>query len=310
MNIKKSQAFSLIELSIVIVIIGVLVSAVVKSSDILYQVRLKMARSTTSNSPLNSIDGLYSWYETTSSESLDFASGQQIDGAKISSWNDVSSNSVIFKVRSNKVSEINLTQSNSALQPIYIEKSINNLPAIRFNRAVGIGDYLYSGSYNINTDQFSFFMVTKKNGDGWEVGVLSGVSNSTRYDYSDPSAFWIYEPGQVSTTDNFMTRGIAGAITNPGVGVPYIMSFVYNGSVAKTYMNGIKVDEDTASGTISIQKLFIAKRNYTGSPGAASSGAYQGDIAEIIFFTEALTDNNRLIIEKYLGQKYGIKIKN
>ncbi len=308
MKIQKTKAFSLIELSVTIIVVAVMILAIIKSSEMLSVIRFKFAKNSVTSSEINSIDGLYLWYETTMDDSIEFVEGQANDEAKISSWKDVSHRSIIKKARSSNPTEINLNQANSALQPIYIKNSINGVPAIRFNSIIGTGDYLYSDSYDVNTDQFSFFMVIKRNRSGYEVGVLSGVPNSVNYDYESPSSFWMYEPGQAATTVNFMTRNIFGTITNPGIGVPYIVGFVYNGKTAKTYLNGEKVDEDAATGNIVIQKMFIAKRNYTGNPGPSSNGAYQGDIAEIIIYKKALKDNERSDVENYLSRKFKIKL--
>ena len=66
-NIKK--AFSLIELSIVILIIGILVAGVTQSSRLVSQFRLLSARNITQSSPVHSIKDLLIWLETTSTKS-------------------------------------------------------------------------------------------------------------------------------------------------------------------------------------------------------------------------------------------------
>lgn len=57
-NIKSNKAFSLIELSIVILIIGILVAGVTQSSRLINQIKLSLAQSITRSSDVNSIDNL------------------------------------------------------------------------------------------------------------------------------------------------------------------------------------------------------------------------------------------------------------
>ncbi len=58
---KNYNAFSLIELSIVILIIGILVAGVTKGSTLYQKIKLSSARSVTNNSPVAYISGLSVW---------------------------------------------------------------------------------------------------------------------------------------------------------------------------------------------------------------------------------------------------------
>ena len=70
MKTKNLKAFSLIELSIVILIIGILVAGVTQSSRLIREFKLTTAKNLTRNSPVSSIKGLYFWFETTSESSF------------------------------------------------------------------------------------------------------------------------------------------------------------------------------------------------------------------------------------------------
>ena len=93
--IKKSSklAFSLLEMSIVILIVGILISWVSKGIDLYADYRFIVAKNLTKNSRVGRIDDLEIWLETTSDES--FATGADpyinlssdpADGAKIGLW--------------------------------------------------------------------------------------------------------------------------------------------------------------------------------------------------------------------------------
>ena len=59
-------AFSLIELSVVILIIGILVLGVTQGNRMMSEAKLKSARSLTTSSPVASIEGLAVWLDSTS----------------------------------------------------------------------------------------------------------------------------------------------------------------------------------------------------------------------------------------------------
>ena len=89
-KIKINKAFSLVEISIVIIIISVITVGIISGLNIASSARLKLATNLTHNSPILSMKNLDLWYETTlADESLTFVDGIDEDGAKISGWNDI-----------------------------------------------------------------------------------------------------------------------------------------------------------------------------------------------------------------------------
>lgn len=111
----KRSAFSLIELSIVILIIGILIAGVTQGSRLVSEMRLATARNMTQNSPVASIPGVVLWLEPTLEKSFDIA--EQEDGLTITNWYDINPQSTY---------KINLTQSTSARRPNYRSNSVNN----------------------------------------------------------------------------------------------------------------------------------------------------------------------------------------
>jgi len=81
------KAFSLIELSIVILIIGILVAGVTQSSRLLKQFRLITARNITTSSPVSTIKDLVFWIEPTLETSFDPNEAQQ--DYQLTRWNDI-----------------------------------------------------------------------------------------------------------------------------------------------------------------------------------------------------------------------------
>lgn len=84
---KCSKAFSLIELSIVILVIGVLIGGVFSAVDQIYKFRIKAAQYLTMGSPVSSIAGLDLWFEVSLENSLSVVNPQ--DNQTITRWNNI-----------------------------------------------------------------------------------------------------------------------------------------------------------------------------------------------------------------------------
>ena len=66
MKLRKITAFSLIELSIVILVIGLLIAGAIQGSNMISKAALSSARTLTESSPVNSIRSLFIWFDSTS----------------------------------------------------------------------------------------------------------------------------------------------------------------------------------------------------------------------------------------------------
>lgn len=96
------KAFSLIELSIVVLIIGILVAGVTQSSRLIRKMSLATAQSLTRSSPVNSIKDIVGWWETCLDESFGGTQPEEdqnggTDG--ISTWYDLNPQSSYKKQR-------------------------------------------------------------------------------------------------------------------------------------------------------------------------------------------------------------------
>ena len=117
---SKVRAFSLIELSIVILIIGILIAGVTQGSRILSQAKLNNARTLTKSSPVSSIKNLALWVESTSEES--FSDDNTEDGQEILTWYDLNP----------QTSAKNDFTGTTGTAPLYKTNIINGLPAAYF----------------------------------------------------------------------------------------------------------------------------------------------------------------------------------
>ncbi len=155
-KVKKISAFSLIELSIVVLIIGILVAGVTQATSLVRKMRLQTAKSLTASSPVHGITDLALWLETSSDEGL--SSDQTNDGSPVYRWKSIGNQQTSPQYYAIKNSAANVTYKE--LSPI------GSLPSIYFSGATSTNSYFTvststssSGNTYIPTPNcnFSFF---------------------------------------------------------------------------------------------------------------------------------------------------------
>ncbi|MBP7710634.1 MAG: prepilin-type N-terminal cleavage/methylation domain-containing protein [Rickettsiales bacterium] len=289
------KAFSLIEISIVILVIGILVAGVTQASKLIDKMTLTSAQALTQSSPVAGIKGLAAWYESTSEKSFSSTIDQDSStNNAVTVWNDINPQST---------STFNASPLASNNQPILKKAAINNLPAVFFD---GVNDYLAAdslASYFSGEDlPISVFVVLNKMGSAAAQQNFISFSNSSA---TDPLIWFPITSG--ACTISRRSEGII--IASPSIVVTsnkaQILSFVSSGTTASGYLNGATMFSGSPSDvpTTSLNQFSI---------GAISRITpqyfFNGAIGEIIIFNRALTDEERLSIDRYLGKKWSIQV--
>jgi hypothetical protein len=282
MPIKNKTAFSLIELAVVIVIIGFLITGIVGGSALIKSSTINGARSFTVKSSITSINGLIAWYETSLNESLKRAESYQ--DQQISTWYDVSPGSIV--ATRNTLT----TSASSAL--IYQEKGINDIPSLRFSSS---GKLTLSSFYQGALTQSTIFLVFRPTSS---VGVTLLDSNSS----GSTSSI-----GISSTTVNLNAGSSASTATASNsasftVGNDYILAAYFNGSSSKAYVN----NATTSAGNANISAGSNQLSGLTIGTNKSGSSAFTGLISEVIIFNRVLQIQERRDVFKYLSYKYKI----
>lgn len=294
-NKKLKTAFSLIELSIVILIIGVIVAGVTQSSRLISAFRLSTARNLTQSSPVASIKNLTAWWETTSVAS--FTDSQADNGQTVTTWYDINPQST---------SKYNTTGGNGAT---YTNNCMNALPCLRF--AGSPANYFnYDGSFLANSDYTIFAVEQRRSGTGSGGGtnnmVLGGTNAAENtnlqvgYFQNTSILFGQWNNDYIATVASYSTP------------IPRILTYRFSSASGKNlYVNGSSMTLNSLGGTP------VATQGLVSYPGAMIGGYYQnnttwlyfvGDICEIIIFTRAITVEERQAVERYLGKKWGITV--
>ncbi len=289
----SAKAFSFLELSIVILIIGLLISAFLGGAEISGDAKLRQAKNLTQNSPVVSLPGLVFWLDTTSEKS--FSESEAKDGALISKWFDLNPEASVTSYLSNN----SVTASD---HPSYTEGCINGLPCLYFNgtaskitatKSLGVRTkyvsafFVFTGSENSNGTSFNFFNSDKN--AAWDIasGVfIFGGTAGQNFFYNMPSSY-----GVQSTVCN--------NAANLAAKQPYVYSVVdnYTASISH-YVNGSVANSSVGNG--SVTKFFGAVE--------IGQGSYKGGVGEVILFSTALSNADRKAVEQYLGKKWGIQV--
>ena len=291
----NQKAFSLIEISMVILVIGILIAGVSQGIDLYDDYRLTSARNLTKNSLVNRIPDLEMWLETTSENSLATGTASFTDKANpadqdsIGRWNNINPN--ILPTARNHATQATSTNN----QPKYIRKGMNGLPALLFD---GTNDFFsFDGNFLVGSD-YTIFVVEARNSFkslNYFLAGNGGLFNTNLH---------LGYRTDILITQAHFGNDIDKNVSNFTSTVLRMHSFVFSKINGKAiYTNGGTGSFDGSKNNklplASYQLASIA--NYRGV-------YYKGSIAEIIFYTRALTDQERQGVEAYLSKKWGIKI--
>ncbi len=282
----KKFAFSLIELSIVLLVIGILMVGVSQGYNLVRSAQISNARSITAKSPILQIQGLLAWYETSMKESLD--QSKLKDGDSISTWKDISPNSIL-----NGYNQLTTTASANIA---FAQSSINKIPSIKFTGSskLSLANFTQGAS-----SQATVFLVVK----------LNYVPDTTNYKTifdgnSADFSFSIRSNGiQINTGSSVVSSDVANSFLNSG---EYAIAIYFNGSNSKVYVN----DTDSMfggsvinnpSGTNQLTGLTLGNNR-------AGTNGFSGFISEVAIFNRVIKAGERKEIFNYFSKKYKIAI--
>ncbi|MFT6331997.1 MAG: type II secretory pathway pseudopilin PulG [Lentimonas sp.] len=284
---KKKLAFSLIELSIVILVIAFLMLGALKGGQMVNKGKTVSAARMTKASIVGKMDDLVLWLETTRSESFD--EEEASNGEEISNWYDISDSSLV---------EYQASQGDAANQPVYSKNSINNLPSLEFdgNDFMNVAD-----GFDQNAETITIFVIVKPSG-------ASGVLNCLleKSDGSSPYPYSLRANTSYTLEASGGNTPFVAGVTQRQAGIAYVVSArKVKGGLMHLWINGVSeggdVIDNTTTGANS-EDLTIGCR------GDGATGCLTGNIGEIIIFSRALIDEERQDVEKYLSAKWGIEI--
>ena len=295
---SAKKAFSLLELSVVIIIVGVLAAGIVSGKRMISQAAIKSAQALTKSSSINSIPDLTLWLEPTLDESITGASsGNNLSNNNyVSAWNDISGN------------KINLTQSssnNNVNQPKYLVNGINGLPTLSFD---GTSDVLYSTVAPIDSGSSQYTMIAVFRSItlsaspvlvAQQLGATDNRSGAICLNNSN-----IKFSGQSNDTASLGTIAANGN---------YISVMVVNNSDAagnvSLYLNS---NDKSSKNSSSVSLLSIGSNFFSVGALVSDASTYTSYanvyLSEVLVFNRALKPSEVTLINNYLSKKYNITV--
>ncbi|MFZ9469652.1 MAG: prepilin-type N-terminal cleavage/methylation domain-containing protein [Rickettsiales bacterium] len=321
-NKKTIKGFSLIELSVVIVIVMVMIAGLLQSSRIIGSMRINTARNVTQSSAMPWVNYIVSWQDSTAEDA--FKEEETDDGDKISRWNGAE---VRYSDR------INFIQNTADNQPMYKANGMFGLPSVLFD---GTNDFFESerseqdvltyrsasifGAFEVtdvnSTDKRTIFfnpadtcgmeLEISHNSDN-KSGNLAVSSNGgcggTPNATSSPFGFFVNNEKVILSIIIYSTPTDLGSTAN--------IKFFKNGYLQDSNQVG---SNSYNSAIINSLKSYSANYHkfYLGSTKATENSIpknfFKGIIGELIIFNRSVNNDDRKEIERYLGRKWGVKV--
>lgn len=319
-NFKK--AFSLIEISIVVLIVGILIAGISQGVDMVYDMRLATARSLTDKAPMYAMDNLELWLETTSKESLatgtvNFVNVENpADKQAIGRWNDL--NPTTLNSPQPNIEQLisdyknPASQPTSTMQPLYIKDGINGLPALLFD---GANDHIASKNNFSIINNFTVFIVGFPQASCTINTVPHVGTSNQKYIFYPQHGDLVYVNNNAAGAGVSLCENFIAPVEHTSNYMPYVIqnsreikkpiqfTLEYSNRKPTLYLNST----ESYSGNTSTKNVFPSL-TFAGNINTSDNyGYFKGFIGEIIVFSTDLSDNDRKLIENYLIEKWRIK---
>jgi prepilin-type N-terminal cleavage/methylation domain-containing protein len=274
---RKIRGFSLLEVSVVILIIGIFIAGSFAALALIKKSRIQTAQVLSKSAPMHGIAETALWLESSLDSS--FVDNQQKDGEAITAWNDQksTSNKVVVSVVGNG--------------PTY-SNTINYVHAVKFSESSADHLRIYEAGFLNNTDYTIVVLEKRQSGisDNYFIGSPSTNPNDNLLlGYSNDSTV-IHKQG----SNAYATKDSAVSAYADSANKPRLFTFISDSVEGKkTYINGVLAAQDpTNTAKLSgITSLEIGK-------------GYAGEIGEIVIFTKPLRSEDRKAVEDYIAKKW------
>ena len=276
---RSKKAFSLLELSIVIVIIGVLLIGVIGSKHLVKKARINAAQAITRSSPISAVKGNKLWIES-SLDDFSFGNGLTT-GDFITAWEDNSSNN-------------GLSISVFGSGPTY-SNSINGVQAVKFDSSSATNHLVIDNPAFLNGTDYTIFFVEKRMATNGTTGnYLLGSSGSFALGYETTSSV-IQTHGEAASDENQASIESSDDYSNK----PRVISFTHSSTYGnKIYINGTLANEDSSDEA----KAHLSGFSTTNTLKIGNN--YNGEIGEFAIFDRKIKNSERKVIEDYLSDKW------
>jgi len=296
---RNKQAFSLVQLSIVVLILGILLVGISNYNNLVSKASLISAQKITKSSGVLKIENIALWLDTTALNSfkVDNVAGTSFlpdisDKQTVGWWQDVN----LQKVYS---ARLNLLADNLTNRPKYYVSAINNLPALYFDG----NDFLRTENLptNILADQneISIFVVQNVKSSNLATFTINSSTQATENagERIMLNAYYnnifYFDFGNFNNSDRITKTYTSQSY----LAKPQLISAIKNGNSSSFFINA-KLEATQA--TTSQINTNLSRYLEIGT-------SFNGYIGEILIFNRAIKVREKALIEKYLLNKWKIK---
>jgi hypothetical protein len=319
------KAYSMIEMSLLILIIGILFAGAYQGFNIYNETKLSSVRTLSQNSIISRIQNLGFWYETAFESSLE--GSETYDGKAISIWLDRNPQQITkinaYGAQNTNKEKFNYDPNNifDDSGPIYVAKGITGLPTLNFKNTNSSAQFLViDPNFKFSKEDITIFAVLRfKNFENNAVifdRVCMKSSGAVTYDdslavneckplISARVSILGYPNLFIQNNDKSQAKSTANTSFQIKKDVPYILTFerIFNQSIG-LYQNGKLVSSTPENlGEINFSPIKI------GRGGTDQNVNSEFDLSELIMVYGKLKNEYKLDIENYLAKKYSIKIE-
>lgn len=285
MKNKITKAYSVLEISIVMIIIAVIIVGSLNGIEALRKSKLVTAQNLTEQSSVAQTKDLYLWLETSLAKS--FLDNENDNGLKISKWRDINPQNLIAN---------DATQSVNLNQPTLIFDRFNGaIPAVFFDG----NDFLNFIGKDLANSSYTIFIVEKRMSAENFLAFIGGQNASAN------SNLVLGYRNSTTITQSHYNNDLDFSISAFDSPIARIHTFLFNTTIGKQYyLNG--GDSPDSSNTMQTSPLNSFDNSWI---GRYLGNYYFGDFGEIIIFKRSLRNEERKSIENYLSKKYNINIQ-
>ncbi|MFN7013110.1 MAG: G8 domain-containing protein, partial [Bacteroidia bacterium] len=201
----------------------------------------------------------------------------------------------------------NASQANSSRRPTFLTNQVNGQSVLSFD---GSNDFLETGSISdLETNNLTWFAIGKTSVVHTGVIIRNGYSSGAGTGSEQMWGTYVHSAtGQYASHVRRNNSAIIGG--NIGFNTSFnLFSSVWDGSSSNfsRYFNGTLIGSSTLANAVPSGHL----RTRIGSDSRTSPEFFfNGQIAEVIVYTSVLNSSQRIIVENYLGNKYGLTFSN
>lgn len=190
----------------------------------------------------------------------------------------------------------NAIQSTGLNRPVFLENVMNGLPVIRYSGNTHMS-ILDSPELRVNPEMTIFAVVNLNSRTTGTNNIRTITSKESSWNDRNWwlvhwDNHWVFRQSSTGS-ENLISDSVSSL-------EPTIIGISANGDEMKMFIDGIEQSTSISYNSFDTQNSLVG----IGRQGDSTNRNWVGDIAEIIIYDSALTDNERQSVESYLGNKW------